>query len=96
MQFTPLILATIIAATLSPCLSSAEIVTATDKVVAKFMALDTDETLTVSFEEYEQMVLLRMGERFTAMDTNEDNEISEEEYRNFWTTQQAKYYRPIR
>jgi len=60
------------------------------------MQLDTDESLTVSFEEYEQLVLLRMGERFTAMDTNEDNEISEEEYRAFWTNQKAQYYRPIR
>ncbi|OIQ00141.1 MAG: hypothetical protein AUK35_03105 [Zetaproteobacteria bacterium CG2_30_46_52] len=81
---------------LLPTLASSEILSTTDKVVAKFMQLDTDESLTVSFEEYEQLVLLRMGERFTAMDTNEDNEISEEEYRAFWTNQKAQYYRPIR
>jgi len=79
-----------------PQIVAAEITSATDKVVEKFMALDLDETLTVSFEEYEAMVLERMGERFTLMDTNEDNEISEEEYRTFWTQQKAQYYRPRR
>jgi len=97
MRFIPIIFTLALGFILaSPAPALSEIVSTTDKVVAKFMELDTDESLTVSYEEYEQMVLQRMFDRFTAMDTNEDNEVSEEEYRAFWTSQKAQYYRPAR
>ncbi|MDQ7059181.1 MAG: thymidylate synthase [Ghiorsea sp.] len=79
-----------------PQIASAKILSATDKVVEKFMALDFDESEGVSWDEYELMVMGRMGDRFNLMDANEDGEISEEEYRTFWTKQKSQYYRPRR
>ena len=79
-----------------PQLASSEALSATDKVVNKFMALDLDESETVSYEEYKTMVLQRLDERFKQMDANEDGEIDEEEYRNFWTATKSQYYRPRR
>ncbi|MDX8383643.1 MAG: thymidylate synthase [Ghiorsea sp.] len=75
---------------------SAEVLTATDKVVEKFMQLDTDESESVSYREYKSMVLERLEQRFEQMDTNKDSSISEDEYRNFWTKQKSQYYRPKR
>ena len=80
----------------SPQIASAEILSTTDKVVDKFMALDLDETESVSLEEYQTMVMERMQERFTLMDANEDGEVSEDEYRTFWTETKSQYYRPRR
>jgi len=79
-----------------PQISAAEILTATDKVVERFMELDLDESESVSFEEYQTMVLRRLDKRFSQMDKNADGEVSDEEYRNFWTTTKSKYYRPQR
>ena len=81
---------------LLPQVATCEISSATDKVVAKFMELDYDAYGSVSLEEYELMVLDRMGERFSQMDTDGDGEVTEEEYRNFWTEQKSQYYRPRR
>jgi hypothetical protein len=79
-----------------PQAATSEILSATDKIVKKFMQLDFDESEGVSFEEYELMVLQRMGERFYKMDTNGDDEVSAEEYRAFWKAKKAQYYRPRR
>lgn len=73
-----------------------KIETATDKVVAKFMELNTDpyaEPPTVDFEEYMNMVNERAANRFYAMDKDQDGEVTEEEYREFWSREKAKYYR---
>ena len=67
--------------------------TATDKIVARFMELDTDETLGVSYQEYEAMVLARAKARFALMDQNHDGEVDADEYRSFWKSQKARYYR---
>jgi len=67
--------------------------TATDKIVARFMALDLDESEGVSMEEYMTMVRARAEARFASMDRNEDAEISDEEYRSFWKSQKAQFYR---
>ncbi len=91
----PLFLLTL-AAFLAPQWAIAEPASATDKVVETFMALDLDESATVSYEEYEIMVKERLDERFKAMDKNGDGQVSPEEYREFWTTQKAEYYRPRR
>jgi len=66
---------------------------ATDKVVARFMALDTDATGGVSFEEYMAMVQKRAEARYAAMDVNRDGEVTDEEYRNFWKLRMAQWYR---
>lgn len=86
----------IFVAFLAPQTVAAEMSSATDKIVEKFMELDFDESTTVSFEEYELMVLDRLNNRFIQMDANGDDEVSEEEYRNFWTEQKSQYYRPRR
>ena len=65
----------------------------TDKIVDTFMELDTDESKSVSVEEYLIMVQQRVEARFTAMDANGDGEVSEEEYRSFWKSRMAKWYR---
>ncbi len=70
-----------------------EPLTATDKIVARFMELDTDVTEGVSFEEYMSMVLERTEARFALMDENQDGEVSADEYRQFWQAQKAQYYR---
>lgn len=67
--------------------------TPTDKVVARFMELDADQNLGVSFEEYMAMVRARAGERFKAMDADGDGEVSEEEFRAFWQARKARWYR---
>ncbi|MDQ6983912.1 MAG: thymidylate synthase [Ghiorsea sp.] len=79
-----------------PQLAISEVLSTTDKVVEKFMELDFDESEGVSWDEYELMVMGRMGDRFNLMDANEDGEISEEEYRTFWTKTKSQYYRPRR
>lgn len=66
---------------------------ATDKIVDKFMLLDTDASRTVSMQEYLVMVQQRVQARFEAMDTNRDGEISEAEYRSFWKSRMARWYR---
>ncbi len=81
---------------LLPRAAAAEVLSATDKVVESFMELDFDESGTVSFDEYELMVMQRLGDRFIAMDADGDEEISEEEYRKFWIEQKSQYYRPRR
>ena len=69
--------------------------TATDKIVDRFMALNTnpEESIGVDFEEYFTMVMQRAMDRFEAMDTDQDDEVTEEEYREFWKAQKAQYYR---
>jgi len=67
--------------------------TATDKIVARFMELDTDVSEAVSFEEYVFMVLERTEARFALMDENQDGEVSADEYRQFWQAQKSQYYR---
>ncbi len=79
-----------------PQWASGETLSTTDKIVNKFMALDLDESETVSYEEYKTMVMQRLDERFRLMDANEDGEIDEEEYRSFWTETKSQYYRPRR
>jgi len=66
--------------------------TATDKIVEKFMLLDTDESKSVSMQEYLVMVQQRVQARFEAMDANHNGEISEDEYRTFWKTRMTKWY----
>ena len=69
--------------------------TATDKIVDRFMELNTnpDSSAGVDFEEYSAMVLQRATDRFKAMDVNQDEEVTPDEYREFWKTQKAQYYR---
>ena len=69
--------------------------TATDKIVDRFMALNTnpEESIGVDFEEYFTMVMQRAMDRFEAMDSDQDDEVTEEEYREFWKAQKAQYYR---
>ena len=71
--------------------------TATDKIVERFMQLDTDEDPemagTVSFEEYLSMVLERAQARFESMDADGDGEVTPEEYREFWQSRKAMWYR---
>lgn len=66
---------------------------ATDKIVARFMALDTDTSGGVSFDEYMTMVQQRAKTRYAAMDTNNDGEVTDEEYRTFWKLRMAQWYR---
>jgi len=65
----------------------------TDKIVAKFMALDTDADEGVSFEEYMTMVQERARARYDVMDADGDGEVTSEEYRNFWKSRMAQWYR---
>jgi len=69
--------------------------TATDKIVDRFMELNTNpgESAGVDFEEYFTMVQQRALDRFEAMDANQDGEVTAEEYREFWKAQKAQYYR---
>jgi len=67
--------------------------TATDKVVARFMELDTDVSGGVSYEEYMTMVRERIVARYAAMDTDDDGEVTDEEYRTFWKLRMAQWYR---
>lgn len=66
---------------------------ATDKIVARFMELDTDASGGVSYEEYMTMVRERIVARYAAMDTNDDGEVTDEEYRTFWKLRMAQWYR---
>ncbi|MDX8405664.1 MAG: thymidylate synthase [Mariprofundus sp.] len=67
--------------------------TATDKVVDTFMALDGDDSQSVTFDEYKMMVDQQANERFSHMDRNRDGEVSADEYREFWGAEKAKWYR---
>lgn len=67
--------------------------TPTDKIVDRFMELDTDESEGVSFDEFNTMVMERATQRYFAMDTDDDGEVTSEEYRAFWKAQKAQYYR---
>ena len=69
--------------------------TATDKIVDRFMELNTNPEVSagVDFEEYFTMVQQRAMDRFKAMDANEDDEVTADEYREFWKAQKAQYYR---
>jgi len=73
--------------------ASGETMTATDKIVQKFMELDLDENEGVSFDEYMEMVYERAIDRFGQMDSNGNGEVTSEEYRSFWKERMAKYYR---
>jgi len=75
----------------SPAL--AEVKSATDKIADAFMALDTDQSSGVSFNEYNAMVERRAKVRFKAMDANRDGAVSDKEYRKFWRKTEAKWYR---
>jgi len=66
---------------------------ATDKVIARFMELDTDVSGGVSYEEYMSMVRERTVARYAAMDADDDGEVTAEEYRNFWKLRMAQWYR---
>jgi len=91
----PLIISTLIFSSLAWADDevASEPLTATDKIVARFMELDTDVTEGVSFEEYMSMVLERTEARFALMDENQDGEVSADEYRQFWQAQKSQYYR---
>lgn len=69
--------------------------TATDKIVDRFMELNTNPETSagVDFEEYSAMVMQRAQDRFEAMDANHDDEVTADEYREFWKSQKAQYYR---
>jgi hypothetical protein len=67
--------------------------TPTDRIVARFMALDADESGGVSFDEYMAMVQQRAEARYQAMDANQDGEVTDEEYRAFWKQRMARWYR---
>jgi len=69
--------------------------TATDKIVDRFMELNTNPEASagVDFEEYFTMVQQRAMDRFEAMDANKDDEVTPDEYREFWKAQKAQYYR---
>jgi len=67
--------------------------TATDKIVDRFMTLDTDASEGVSFDEYMAMVQQRADDRFKSMDTNGDGEVTADEYRAFWQSRKAQWYR---
>ena len=67
--------------------------TVSDRIVERFMALDEDESGTVSIDEYLAMVVERAEQRFNAMDSNHDEEITPEERADYWRKQQAKWYR---
>ncbi len=71
----------------------AEVETSTDKIVDAFMALDTDASDSVSYDEYKAMVDQRAKARFKAMDANHDGQVTDEEYRAFWRKTKAKWYR---
>ncbi|MDQ6988738.1 MAG: thymidylate synthase [Mariprofundaceae bacterium] len=81
---------------LMPAFVSAAAITATDKVVERFMELDYNQSETVSLDEYKSMVMGRMKKRFAQMDKNRDGQVSEDEYRKFWLQQKSQYYRPRR
>jgi len=66
---------------------------ATDKIVARFMELDTDMSAGVSFQEYMAMVQKRAEARYAGMDANRDGEVTDEEYRKFWKLRMAQWYR---
>lgn len=68
-------------------------VTATDKIVNRFMALDTDASEGVSFDEYMTMVQQRAQDRFKSMDANGDGEVTADEYRQFWQSRMSQLYR---
>lgn len=67
--------------------------TPTDRIVSRFMALDTDASGGVSFDEYMAWVEQRAKTRFEAMDTDGDGEVSDAEYRLFWKSRLAHWYR---
>jgi len=71
----------------------AEVESSTDKIVDAFMALDSDQSDSVSYAEYKAMVDQRAETRFKTMDANHDGTVSDEEYRKFWHKTKAKWYR---
>lgn len=79
-----------------PQISTAEILSPTDKIVEKFMELDADESESITFDEYQILVMDRLGNRFIEMDTNGDEQVTAEEYRNFWVDKKSQHYRPRR
>jgi len=70
-------------------------VTATDKIVDRFMQLNTnpESSAGVDYNEYFTMVQQRAQDRFKMMDANGDEEVTADEYREFWKAQKAQYYR---
>ncbi|MDX8393649.1 MAG: thymidylate synthase [Mariprofundales bacterium] len=68
--------------------------TGTDKVVAHFMALDTDASQSVSVREYLGLVRQKALNNFAHMDRNGDGVITSKEYRRYWTKEKAKYFIP--
>jgi len=75
----------------SPAL--AEVKSATDKIADAFMELDSNQSGSVSFAEYNAMVERRAKTRFRKMDANRDGAVSDAEYRQFWRKTKAKWYR---
>jgi EF hand len=80
-------------ATPSDTQASGGLKTATDKIVDKFMLLDTDGSKGVSMNEYMAMVQMRAKARFAAMDANGDGQVTADEYRAFWKARMAQWYR---
>ncbi len=73
--------------------ADAEPKTPTDKIVDAFMALDSDASESVSFDEYKAMVDAQAKNRYAQMDRNHDGEVTDEEYRAFWQQRKARWYR---
>ncbi|MDX8413147.1 MAG: thymidylate synthase [Mariprofundales bacterium] len=67
--------------------------TVSDRIVQRFMALDEDESDTVTLDEYMGMVADRAEQRFNAMDHNHDGAVDKDERANYWRKQQSKWYR---
>lgn len=67
--------------------------TVSDRIVQRFMALDEDESGSVTLDEYMGMVADRAEQRFNAMDSNHDEAVDEKERANYWRKQQSKWYR---
>jgi len=67
--------------------------TSTDKIVKTFMELDSNNSESVSLDEYKAMVEQRMKTRFKEMDGNRDGAVSADEYREFWVAKKAQWYR---
>ncbi|MDQ6950365.1 MAG: thymidylate synthase [Mariprofundales bacterium] len=67
--------------------------TVSDRIVSRFMHLDSDQSGRVSLDEYMIMVTRRAHQRFRSMDRNHDGEISPDERAAFWKREQDRWYR---
>ncbi len=67
--------------------------TVTDRIVDRFMALDSDKSDGVSYSEYRAFIDERIRQRYKAMDDNHDGEVTRDEYEAFWKARKSQYYR---